>query len=264
TATLPPLPPDAYFPTAVEWGVRLSWRGANLLFLCCQSVQFAAEGHINAFTPLLLRDLGLTSQEIAVWTGLLVSMMTATSLLLAAITLIVLMPEPATRVRRGTVLGRTGEVLKLVWTTRPVRWNFFASFMMRGAHSVVDSYLPVRITQLAPDPAAAIGWILGIYGALTTVATWLVGRLVDKTDATQIYWRAMLFASAVTVGMALAPWVWLLGALAALRSIPMASGNTVLYAHAARILPPEEQTSIFALSPVPRNIGGFLFPLFAA
>jgi len=358
--------------------VRLSWRGANLLFLCCQSVQFAAEGHINAFTPLLLRDLGLTSQEIAVWTGLLVSMMTATSLplapfwgvlaerfsrrpivlrgyvllacallitawasdiswlivarllmgfcfgtggviiatqamitprnrlgtaiatvqvaqpiaaslgppigalaipfiglrglfmadagatLLAAITLIVLMPEPATRVRRGTVLGRTGEVLKLVWTTRPVRWNFFASFMMRGAHSVVDSYLPVRITQLAPDPAAAIGWILGIYGALTTVATWLVGRLVDKTDATQIYWRAMLFASAVTVGMALAPWVWLLGALAALRSIPMASGNTVLYAHAARILPPEEQTSIFALSPVPRNIGGFLFPLFAA
>jgi predicted MFS family arabinose efflux permease len=333
---------------------------------------------MNAFTPLLLRDLGLSGQEIALWTGLLVSIMTAMSLpfapfwgvlaerfsrrpvvlrgylllagalliaawaadvswlvvarllmglcfgtggvimatqamitprnrlgtaiatvqaaqpiaaslgppigalaipfiglrglfladavmtLLAALALALLMPEPASRVKRGSVLGRTGEVLGLVWTTRPIRWNFFSSFLMRGATSVVDAYLPVRITQLAADPAAAIGWILGVYGALTTLAIWVVGRIVDKTDETLLYWRAMLFAAVVTAGMALSPSVWLLGILAALRSIPVASSNTVLYAHAARVLPAEEQTAIFSLSPVPRNVAGFLFPLFAA
>ena len=36
-----------------------------------------------------------------------------------------------------------------------------------------------------------------------------------------LYWRAMLFATVVTIGMALSPSVWLLGLLAALRSIPV-------------------------------------------
>jgi predicted MFS family arabinose efflux permease len=182
----------------------------------------------------------------------------------AALALALLLPEPSSRVKRGSVLGRTGEVLGFVWKTPPIRWNFFSSFLMRGATSVVDAYLPVRITQVAADPATAIGWILGIYGLLTTLATWLVGRVIDRTDAAVLYWRAMLFATVVTIGMALAPSVWLLGILAALRSIPAACSNTVLYAHAARVLRPEEQTAVFALSPVPRNAAQAIFPLFAA
>ena len=358
--------------------MKLSWRGTNILFLVCSATQSAAEGHMTAFTPLLLRDLGLAPAEIGVWTGLLVAIMMSMALplapfwgvlaerysrrpiilrgylllavaltiaawapdvrwlipvrmlmglcygtgglimatqamitpgnrlgsaiatvqasqpiaaslgpplgalaipfiglrglfiadaaviLVAAIALALLMPEPADRVKRGSVIGRTGEVLGLVWTRRPIRWNFFSSFLMRGGTSVVDAYLPVRIAQLAPDPVAAIGWILGIYGALTTLATWLVGRLVDRMDETVLYWRAMLFAAIVTVGMALSPSVWLLGVLAALRSFPVASSNTVLYAHAARVLPPEERTAIFSLSPVPRNAANLVFPLLAA
>ena len=123
---------------------------------------------------------------------------------------------------------------------------------------------PVRITQLAADPATAIGWILGVYGLLTTLATWMVGRLVDRIDAAVLYWRAMVFATLLTVGMALSPSVWLLGILAALRSIPAACSNTVLYAHAARVLPPAEQPASsrshrsHAISP------SSIFPLLAA
>jgi DHA1 family multidrug resistance protein-like MFS transporter len=358
--------------------VRLSWRGANILFLICSAVQSAAEGHVNAFTPLLLQELGLGPAEIAVWTGLLMGLMMAAALplapfwgvlaerysgrpvilrgfvllagalllaawaddvrwlvvtrllmglcfgtgglimatqamitpgnrlgsavatiqaaqpiaaslgpplgalaiphiglrglfvvdaalvLVAALALGLLMPEPAGRVKRGSVLGRTGEVLGLVWTIRPIRWNFFSSFLMRGATSVVDAYLPVRITQLSPDPAAAIGVILGAYGACTTFSVWLVGRLVDRTDETLLYWRAMLFGTLVTLGMALTPSILLLAVLAVLRSIPVACGNTVLYAHAARVLPREQQTTIFSLSPIPRNAGQLVFPLLAA
>jgi MFS transporter, DHA1 family, multidrug resistance protein len=358
--------------------VSLSWRGANVLFLCCAALQFMSEGHIAAFTPLLLHDLGLSDAEVGVWTGLLFAIMMSMAFplapfwgvlaerfsrrwvvlrsyyflsaallvtawapdvsfliparllmglcfgtvgvilgtqamltpprqlgsaiatvqaampisaslgpplgalaipfiglrglfvvdaainLLAAVALTLLMPEPAQHVKKGSVLARTGEVLKLVWTTKPIRWNFSSGLLLRGATSVVDTYLPVRISQLAADPAAAIGWILGIYGALTTAATWLAGRIVDRVDPSKLYWRVMLFASLVTAGMAVAPALWLLGLLAALRSVPVAFSNTVLFAHIARVLPPELHTPIFSLAPMPRNLGAFLLPLLAA
>ena len=80
--------------------------------------------------------------------------------------------EPAQPMKRGSVLGRTGEVARSIWSTLPVRWNFISSFLLRGATSVVEAYLPVRITQLSDNPATAIGWVLGLYGAATTAATW--------------------------------------------------------------------------------------------
>jgi MFS family permease len=135
---------------------------------------------------------------------------------------------------------------------------------MRGATSVVESYLPVRITQIAADPVTAIGWILGIYGALTAVATWFVGRVVQRFDEAVIYTRAVFAATLLTAGMAIAPSIWLLGLLAALRSIPVAFGNTVLHSLNARVVPVEQRTAILSMSPMPRNLGAFLFPLSAA
>lgn len=358
--------------------MKLSWRGANLLFLTTAVLMFAAEGHIAAFTPLLLRDLGLSDAEVATWTGLLFGIMMAVAFplapfwgvlaerfsrrwivlrghvflaaallimawaptvhflivarvlmglcfatigvilgtqamltpprqlgraiatvqaaqpiaaslgpplgalvipliglhglfvidaainLLAALAILLLMPEPAAAVKKGSVLGRTREVIMLAWTMPVVRWNYISGLLLRGATSVVDSYLPVRITQIAPDPALAIGWILGIYGALTTAFTWLAGRVVDRVDHTTLYWRVMLFAAVVTVGLALAPSLWLLGLLSALRSIPVAFSNTVLFAHLARSLPPDLHTPIFSLAPMPRNLGALALPLLAA
>jgi MFS transporter, DHA1 family, multidrug resistance protein len=358
--------------------VKLSWRGTNLLFLVCSALQSAADGHLTAFTPLLLRELGLAPSEIATWTGMFVAItmtmamplapfwgvlaerfsrrpiilrtylleaaalliaaragdvrwlivarmliglcngsggvMIATQamitpsqrlgsaiatvqasqpiaaslgppigallipriglrglfeadavvMLLAALAIGLLMPEPANRVQRGSVLSRAGEVLRLVWKTPPIRWNFVCAFLMRGGTSVADAYLPVRITQLAADPATAIGWILGIYGLLTTLATWLVGRVIDRTEAAVLYSRAMLLGTILTAGLALAPSLQWLGVLAALRSIPMACSNTVLYTHAARVLPIAEQTAVFSLSPFPRNASQIFFPMLAA
>ena len=358
--------------------MKLSWRGTNILFLVCSAVHSAADGHMTAFTPLLLHDLGLAPAEVATWTGLLVAitmamampmapfwgalaerysrrpiivrtflllavalliaawaadvqwliasrmlmglchgsggviiatqvmitpshrigsaiatvqvsqpiaaslgppigalliphiglrglfMADAVVILIAGLAIALLMPEPADRVKRGSVLGRTGEVFRLVWKTPPIRWNFVSAFLMRGSTSVVDAYLPVRITQLATDPVAAIGWILGIYGLLTTLATWVVGRVIDRTNAAVLYWRAMLFATVVTIGMALSPSLLWLGVLAAVRSIPIACSNTVLYAHAARVIPAAEKTAVFGLSPLPRNASQIFFPLLAA
>jgi hypothetical protein len=62
----------------------------------------------------------------------------------------------------------------------------------------------------------------------------------------------------------LAPDLWLLGLIAALRSIPVAFSNTLLHAHLARDLPRELRTAVFSLSPMPRNFGALLLPTAAA
>jgi predicted MFS family arabinose efflux permease len=358
--------------------VRLGWRGANWLFLACTASHSMVEGHLNAFTPLRLHDLGYDNAEIAVWSGLLYSVTTALALplapfwgvlaerysrrkvvlrsyflmagamlisawapdiaglvigrmlvglsfgsfsviiaaqallvprrvlgasiamvqaatpiasslgpplgsalipfvgvrglfvcgaglvLISALALTLLMPEPAPPIKRGSVLGRTGEVMGVIWTTLPVRWNFTSAFLLRGATSVVETYLPVRITQLSDNPATAIGWVLGLYGAATTAATWLCGRVVDRIDVTLTYQRMMALGALIAVGIAVAPWLWLLTLLATLRSIPVAFSNTLLFSHLARALPREQQTAVMAFAPVPRNIGALLLNLTAA
>jgi MFS family permease len=118
--------------------------------------------------------------------------------------------------------------------------------------------------RLTADPATAIGWILGTYGLLTTLATWLLGRFVDRVDQVKLYWRSMLLATFITLGMALTPSIWLLGLLAALRSFPVAASTTLIYVHLAGILSERHRTAVFSLAPLPRNFGALVFPLLAA
>lgn len=359
--------------------MRLSWRGANALFFGCSIAQFVADGHVNAFTPLFLRELGLAPSDVAIWTGLLVATTTGTAFpltpfwgvlaerfsrrsivlrsyvayalallltawapdvgvlvparavmglgagtigvvvsvqalmvprprlgqaialvqaampiaaslgpplgallipwiglrglfaadaaanFLAVLALFLLMPEPVAPPRGdASVLRRTGQVLRVAWSLETVRWNFLCAAALRGATAVVDSYLPVRITQVAADPTVAIGWILGVYGALTTVATWYVGRLIQGAREAVIYTRAMFATTLLTAGLAIAPSIWPVAILAILRSAPVAFGNTVLHAHNARTLPPAHQTAVLGMSPMPRNLGALLFPFLAA
>ena len=50
------------------------WRAvAGLFFVTC-ALESLAMGHLNAFTPLYLREFGLTPEEVAQWSGLLTAM----------------------------------------------------------------------------------------------------------------------------------------------------------------------------------------------
>lgn len=358
--------------------MQLSWRGVNVLLLATTTVMFASEGHLLAFTPLQLRELGLSDLEVGIWTGLLVAVTMAMALplgpfwgvlaerysrraillrtyvvlalsllvaawapdlpwlvaaralvglsfgaggviaatqamltppryvgravatvqaalpiaasigppvgaflipitglrglfvvdavlvLLAGLVLAVLLPEPTGGHRPASVLGRMGEVMRIAWSTPPVRWNLANQFLVRAGSGTVDSYLAVRITQVAADPATAIGWILGAYGALTAVATWLIGRLADRPDIVRLYALGMLFAAVVTLGIAVAPWLWVLAVLALLRAVPTALARPLLFAHLARVVPSAHQTAVFGLFPTVGNVGGLIFPLLAA
>lgn len=358
--------------------MHLSWRGTNILLLSTTTVMFATEGHLIAFTPLQLRELGLNDTEVGVWTGLLVAItmgmalplgpfwgvlaerfsrrvillrtfivlalsllvaawadtlgwvivarglvgfsygvggvITATQamltprahvgkavatvqtalpiaasigpplgalaiphiglsglqivdaviVLVAGVVLWALLPEPENAHKPTSVMGRMGEVLTFSWQNPGVRWNFVNQFLVRSGAGTVDSYLAVRITQVAADPATAIGWILGGYGVVTTISTWLTGRLADRSDIVRIYTLGMLFGAIVTIGIMVSPWLWLIAVFALLRGIPTALARPLLVAHLARVVPHSYQTGVFGLFPTVGNVGGLLFPLLAA
>jgi sugar phosphate permease len=74
----------------------------------------------------------------------------------------------------------------------------------------------------------------------------------------------MLFAAIITLGLVVAPWLWLITILALLRAIPTALARPLLVAHLARVVPTAHQTAIFSLFPTAGNVGGLVFPLLAA
>lgn len=358
--------------------MQLSWRGVNVLLLATSTVMFATEGHLIAFTPLQLRELGLDEVEVGVWTGILVAVTMSTALPLGpfwgvlaerfsrraillrtyvvlAISLLVaawaedltwlviaraviglsygvggvitatqamvtpprhvgravatvqtampiaasigpplgalaipeiglrglyvvdailavvagvvvwlMLPEPKDAHKPTSVMGRMGEVLAMAWSTPPLRWNLANQFLVRAGAGTVDSYISVRIAQVATDPAAAIGWILGGYGVVTTVSTWWVGRLADRPDIVRIYTLGMLFGAVLALGIAFSPWLWLIAVFALLRGIPTALARPLLIAHLARVVPRSHQTGVFGLFPTVGNVGGLVFPLLAA
>ena len=194
--------------------------------------------------------------------GLLV--IDAVAVLLAGLVLALLLPEPERHRQPGSVMDRMREVCQIAWSTPPVRWNLANQFLVRAGQGTVDSYLAVRITQTAADPAVAIGWILGAYGALTTLVSWLVGRIADRDDIVRIYAWGMLLATVVTIGIAVSPWLWLIAVFALIRAIPTALARPLLFAHLARVVPVANQTAVFGLFPTVGNVGGLIFPVLAA
>jgi predicted MFS family arabinose efflux permease len=185
--------------------------------------------------------------------------------LIAAVLVTLFMPEPPGRNRRTRVLASTRSSIDRVWRRPVLRWNFVSWYLTRGGSGVIDTYLPLRIGELAPlDPGPAIGLLLGGCGLLTTVATWLTGRFVDRIGPARLFWPAMVVASVAALGIALAPVLWLLTLCAWIRSIPVALTGTVLYAHLAQVCQREERALVMSLTPVPRNVAQFSVVLVAS
>lgn len=185
-------------------------------------------------------------------------------ILISTVVLLVLIPEPDAGPRPSSIVGRAVETVRYAWSNQQIRWTFTAQMLARGATTVVDAYLPVRITQLAAQPASAIGWTLGAYGLLTTLMTWAAGGLVDRGLGRRAFTLAMWFGAAAALGLALAPWLGLVSVLAVLLAVPNALTRLVILTHLAQVVPRERQTSIFGLSPTSGNIGALIFPLLAS
>src|SRR5712692_10610408 len=187
----------------------------------------------------------------------------AAACLTAGLLIAALMPEPSTPRSDKPVLAAARHSLALVWRRPVLRWNFAAWFLVRGATAVLSVYIPVKIVNLADDPAPAIGLVLGVYGAIMAVATWLGGQLADRVDPLRLFWPAMVVATVSVAALAAAPTVPLLAASVWVSAIPTAVAGILLYTHLAHTLAPSERTPILTLTPVPRNTAMFVLPAIA-
>ena len=59
------------------------WRAINALFLTTTILEGLAFGHVNAFSPLFLTELGLSAAEVSAWTGFLYALMAGVAFPLA-------------------------------------------------------------------------------------------------------------------------------------------------------------------------------------
>ena len=180
--------------------------------------------------------------------------------LLAALLIGAFMPEPDTPRSSRSVLATAGHTIARVWQRPPLRWNFVAWFLTRGALAVLSAYIPVQIVRLTDDPAPAIGLVLGVYGAIMAASTWSGGLLVDRIGPMRMYVPAMLLGTFAGLGIAAAPTLPLLAAFVWLAAVPLALTGTILYTHLAHTLEPGERTPVLSLTPFPRNTAMFALP----
>jgi len=188
----------------------------------------------------------------------------AVGCLTAALLIAVFMPEPDTPRSSTHVLRAAGQTIARVWHRPPLRWNFVAWFLTRGALAVLSAYIPVQIVHLVEDPAPAIGLVLGVYGLIMAAATWLGGMFVDRIGPTRLYRPAMMAGALAGLGVALAPSLPVLAVFVWLAAVPLALTGTILYTHLARVLQPSERTPVLSLTPFPRNTAMFALPALAS
>lgn len=184
--------------------------------------------------------------------------------LTAALLVTFLMPEPPKTGRRASIMARTGQTVTIVWKQPALRWNFLCWLLSVGGRAVVEVYLPLKISQIAENPAQAIGMVLGVTGIVTAIATIASSKLVDDHGGIRWFVPGMVLTTVVTLGIALTPSLWVLAGLAWIRAAPVAAANTILYAHLTRVVPPADQTAVLSMTPVPRNTSMFVFPILAA
>jgi len=183
--------------------------------------------------------------------------------LLGGLILTFLMPDIPKSGAPTSLLARTGATLALVWQRPVLRWNFACLFLSLGSRAVVEVYLPVRITEIAADPAPMIGLILGVTGLVTAIATVASSKLVDEMGGIRWFMPLMLVGTVATAGLAVIDDVWLMLVLSCVRALPFAAAATILVAHLTRVVRSGDQTVVLSLTPLPRNTAMFVFPIIA-
>jgi MFS transporter, DHA1 family, multidrug resistance protein len=108
------------------------------------------------------------------------------------------------RGQTGSLLRMAGDGVMLIVRSRRLRALFPAYFVLFSGWLMAYIYIPVIVPHLyrGPDPASAIGLILGAGGVGTLIATPLIGALADRFG----HWRTLLIGGVLLVPLWLFPY----------------------------------------------------------
>lgn len=104
---------------------------------------------------------------------------------------------------RDPILQMAADSVRVSFQPGRVRTIFIALFFLYAGWMLVYSYLPVVVTTIyqGPNPASAIGYVLGGGGVLAMLISPIFGSLADRFG----YWRVLTRGAAVEVILWLVP-----------------------------------------------------------
>lgn len=178
--TVSPPPPAPSVPT-------VSWRGPALLLALASFVETLGFGHLGAFTPLYLRDLGLPADAVPQWTGLLAAASFVLGLPLAP-----LWGVWADKYSRKLIIIRStlGEgIIFFLFSVAGAPWHLLIARMLVGFILGNTGVMYAMLADLAPrhQLAFAIGWITAGGTLGMSVGPFVGGWLVPRIGLGQLY-----------------------------------------------------------------------------
>ncbi len=108
--------------------------------------------------------------------------------------------------RSGSILRMASDSVRVSFQAGRLRTLFVSFFLLYAGWMLVTSYMPVVVTALykGPDPATAIGIVLGAGGLLALVLAPTFGALADRFG----HWRILMTGAAIETALWLLPF-WL-------------------------------------------------------
>jgi MFS transporter, DHA1 family, multidrug resistance protein len=105
---------------------------------------------------------------------------------------------------REPIFRMAAESIRVSFQAGRLRTLFFAFFLLYAGWMLVYSYLPLVVTSLykGPNPASAIGYVLGAGGLLALLLAPIFGSLADRYG----YWRILMVGAAVETILWLVPY----------------------------------------------------------
>jgi MFS transporter, DHA1 family, multidrug resistance protein len=105
---------------------------------------------------------------------------------------------------REPIFRMAAESVRVSFQAGRLRTLFLAFFLLYAGWMLVYSYLPLVVTSLykGPNPASAIGYVLGAGGLLAILLSPIFGSLADRYG----YWRILMVGAAVETILWLVPY----------------------------------------------------------
>ena len=142
------------------------WRALNGLFLLTTTLEGLAFGHVTAYSPLYLAELGLTPAEVSAWTGILYATMMGVAFPLAPF-----WGALAERYSRRLVIVRSeymGALAYLAMALAPNVWWLLGARILLGL--TFGNVSVVIATQAALTPRRHVGTAIAVIQAAMPVA----------------------------------------------------------------------------------------------
>ncbi len=164
---------------------------------------------------------------------------------------------------RAPILRMAADSVRVSFQAGRLRTLFVAFFLLYAGWMLVYSYLPLVVEQLyhGPDPASAVGFVMGAGGLLALLVSPMFGALADRFG----HWRILTTGAVLETGLWIVPfWTRSLlpfAVIACLVSGVAAAVFSVSFNVLSSSAPSAIRGRVMSFAYLPVNVGYFFGPM---